>query len=141
MVMRVLLESCGAAGDARAGLAATDQALEMRGIRLWDAEVHRLRGEYLAALGAPSEDIESELRSALEVARNQGARMLELRAAASLLRWRLEGSEDQGVSEARGYLSAIVDALPEGRNSPEVREAAALLIPERKSQEPRKDHT
>jgi len=140
MVMRVLLESCGAAGDARAGLAATEQALEMRGIRLWDAEVHRLRGEYLAALGASSEDIESELRSALEVARKQGARMLELRAAASLLRCRLERSEVQGTSEARGYLAAIVHALPEGRNSPEVREAAALLIPERTPQEPRKDN-
>ena len=55
-------------------------------VTLWEAEARRLRAEFLVALGAPQDEIEAELERALQTARRQGARALELRAATSLLR-------------------------------------------------------
>jgi DNA-binding SARP family transcriptional activator len=84
-LLRVLVEACAAAGDARAGLAAAERALDLGGAaRIWEAELRRRRAEFLSALGAPAAEVESELARALEVARRQGARSYELRVAASL---------------------------------------------------------
>jgi hypothetical protein len=85
-VARLLLAACAAAGDARAGLAAADRALGLGDhVRTWESEARRLRGEFLAALGAPTAEVTAELDAALGLARRQGARALERRAAASLL--------------------------------------------------------
>jgi hypothetical protein len=125
----VLLEAYEATGDVQAGLAVADRALGMDGTRLWEAEVRRLRAGFLAALGAPSLEVEAELGRALEVARRQGAMMYELRTLVSLLRHRIERGDSRGASEARTRLAALVKALPEGRDTPEGREATALLTP------------
>jgi hypothetical protein len=128
MVARVLLEACVATGDARTGLVAADGALGRDGdVRTWASEARRRRAEFLAALGAPAEEVEAELGRALEVARAQGATLLELRAAASLLRRRLDGGDDHATGQARARLAAVLDRLPEGRDLPDLREAAALL--------------
>jgi adenylate cyclase len=128
MVARVLLEGCVATGDARTGLLAADRALGLDGgVRTWESEARRRRAELLAALGAPAEEVEAELGRALEVARAQGARLLELRAAASLLRRRLDGDGDRATGQARARLAAVMDRLPEGRDLPDLREAAALV--------------
>jgi DNA-binding SARP family transcriptional activator len=128
MVARVLLEACVATGDARTALAAADRLLGRDDkVRTWESEGRRRRGELLAALGAPGGDVEAELRRALEVARSQGARLLELRAAASLLRRRLAADDDRSLRQARELLGAVVDAVPEGRDAPDLREALALL--------------
>ena len=86
-LVRVLLEACVATGDARAGLAATELPPAPGG-RLWEAEGRRLRARFLAAIGAPDAAVEAELERALAVAREQGAPLLELRAATALLRRR-----------------------------------------------------
>jgi hypothetical protein len=123
-IARVLLAACLAAGDARAGLDAADRVLAAEdNVRTWAAEARRLRGEFLAALGAPAGQVEAELERAVATARRQGARMLELRAAASLLRQRL----DRDPGPARDALAALVAAVPEGRDTPDLREALALL--------------
>lgn len=126
-VVRVLLEACSVAGDTGAGLAATEQALALGGAaRVWEAEIHRKRAEFLAALGAPRDEIDAELTRALLIARRQAARMLELRAATSLLRHR--SSRGGAVSrEARALLAAIVDRFTEGWDTPDLRAATALL--------------
>ena len=85
--MRVLLEACAVAGDARTGLAAAERR-DRVGRSLWEAEARRLRAEFLVVLDAPQDEIEAELERALQTARRQGARALELRAATSLLRLR-----------------------------------------------------
>jgi DNA-binding SARP family transcriptional activator len=127
MVMRVLLEAYAAAGDTQAGLAAADHALAMGGARLWEAEVRRLRAEFLAALGASVQDVEMELERALEIAHRQQARIFELRTRVSLLRYQVEHGDSPGVSAARDALAALVEALPEGRDTPDVRAAITLL--------------
>jgi len=128
MVARVLLEACVVAGDARTGLVAADGALGLDGdVRTWVSEARRRRAEFLAALGAPADEVEAELRRALEVARGQGARLLELRAATSLLRHRLDAGDDRSPGRDRERLRAVLDTLPELGDTPDLREAAALL--------------
>ena len=128
MIARVLLEACAVTGDAGTGLVAADRALGLDDdVRTWESEARRRRGELLAALGAPGEDAEAELGRALEVARRQGARLLELRAAASLLRRQLDAGDARSRRRARDLLAAAVDAMPEGHDAPELRDAAGLL--------------
>jgi DNA-binding SARP family transcriptional activator len=128
IVARVLLEACVAAGDARAGLAAAGRALDPDDrVRVWESEARRLRGEFLARLGAPAAEVETELELALRVARRQGARMLALRAAASLLRQRLDRGDREGAGEARERLAAIAGELPDARDTHDLRDANALL--------------
>jgi len=85
MHMRILLRACAEAGEAEAGLAAADEALETgHGAQLWEAEIRRLRAEFLGALGATQDAVEAELRRAVAVAQRQEAQSFELRARASL---------------------------------------------------------
>ena len=87
MLARILLETCAAAADAEAGLAAADEALRMGGgAALWEAEIRRLRAGFLELRGAGREDVEAELRRALAVAERQGARPFGRRAREDLER-------------------------------------------------------
>src|SRR5581483_6938072 len=125
-IAKVLVEACAAAGDVVAGLSAADRALDVGGVRVWEAEVRRLRAELLAASGAPAADVEAELARALEVARGQGARTLELRAAASQLRLRLARGDEPGAHDARESLLAALSGLPEPADSADLRAAREL---------------
>jgi DNA-binding SARP family transcriptional activator len=128
LIARVLLEACAAAGEVRVGIATADRMLATAGgTRIWEAEFRRLRAEFLAALGAADTDIEAELDRALLVARSQGAMLLELRVATSILRRGLARGDVPGTREARDRLAAIIAALSEGRETPDVRAAVALL--------------
>jgi hypothetical protein len=124
----VLLEASLAAGDVETALVAADRAIgDQDNVRTWESEGRRRRAELRSTLGAARDETEAELREALEVARRQGARLLELRAAASLLRRRLGVGDGPAADEARAWLAAVLDALPEGGDLPDLREAAALL--------------
>ena len=58
------------------------------GERFYTAELHRLRGELLARRpGGHIQKAEASFRTAIEVARQQGAMALENKAIASLHRW------------------------------------------------------
>ena len=127
-LVRLLLGACVVAKDERAGLAASERALEMGGAaRVWEAETRRLRAEFLAKLGASRRDVEAELERALAVARSQEARSFELRAAVSLLRHRMKHGNSARTREAYDLLFAIVDGLSEGRDTRDAREAAKIL--------------
>jgi class 3 adenylate cyclase/predicted ATPase len=72
--------------EAEIGLAVLDEAfgiVETANERFFEAELHRLQGTLLAALGKRRE-AEEALRRALRVASQQGARWWELRAATSI---------------------------------------------------------
>ncbi|HXZ02801.1 MAG TPA: AAA family ATPase [Stellaceae bacterium] len=91
--------------------------------RTTEAELHRLRGDLLDAAGDRSAAGRA-YRQALEVARRQGARLLELRAAIGLARlWRGEGRR----GDARDLLAPIYAWFTEGFDAPDLKEAKALL--------------
>jgi tetratricopeptide (TPR) repeat protein len=128
-------QMCALAGQTERGLEAMDRAqawIERTGVRNLQAEVWRMRGELLLALtpspspGGRGEAGEAEawLRRALEVAREQQARWLELRAAVSLARLR----QAQGRRhEARELLAGIYGWFTEGFDTVDLVEAKALL--------------
>jgi class 3 adenylate cyclase/predicted ATPase len=91
--------------------------------RLFEAELHRLRGELLAGMGNVR-DAETALEEALRVARGQKARMWELRAAVSLAQLR----RDQGRrAEAHDLLAPVYSWFTEGFDTPDLKEARSLL--------------
>ena len=84
----MLAEVCQAEGRIEQGLTGLEEAfaiVEDRGIHFWEAELHRRRGELLT-LADDRAGAETALRRALEIARAQEVRALELRAAISLAR-------------------------------------------------------
>ena len=89
------------------------------------AELHRLRGEARLAQGAPGAEDAAELdfREALAIARGQGARMFELRAAVSLAR--LERARGRG-EEGRALLAGLLAGLTEGFGTLDFEEALNL---------------
>jgi predicted ATPase len=125
----LLAEACQRTGATREGLALLDDAdaaVEHTHDHYWEAEIHRLRGRLLLATAEPAAPASAEAcyRRALEVARRQGARSLELRAAVSLSRlWQAADRHD----EARELLAPIYGRFTEGLDHLELREAAALL--------------
>ena len=79
---------------------------------------------FLRSLGSPAEEIESALRTALELAEEQGAFVLKLRAATSLARlWRDQGKAPQ----AHELLAPVYGWFTEGFDTLDLKEAKALL--------------
>ena len=95
------------------------------GAKGWDAEIHRLRGELTGRLPYPDPaKAEDSFRTALAIAREQGTRGYELRAATSLARlWREQCRRD----EARDLLAPVYGWFTEGFETPDLKEAKALL--------------
>ena len=92
--------------------------------RWWDAELHRLRAELLLAGGAGAGEAEAALGHALEIARGQQAKSLELRAASTLARlWAGSGR----TAEARDLLSPVYSSFAEGLETPDLQGARTLL--------------
>ena len=88
--LAALAETCGKSGRVEEGLDLVAEGLataEHTGLRLAEAELHRLKGELLI-IKEPNNVAEAErcLRTAIDVARRQGARLYELRATVSLAR-------------------------------------------------------
>jgi predicted ATPase len=115
-------------GHPRDGLQALSEAsilVEQQEERWWEAEVYRLRGVLpLQQSETPLEEAEVWLQRALDVARRQQTRWLELRAATSLARlWQQQGRRD----EARALLAPICGWFTEGFDTVDLQEAKALL--------------
>lgn len=124
----LLAEACGWTGRIDEAFTALDDAFaELRQTeeRWWEAELHRLRGELLRS-EAMNRRVEAEacFHTAIEVARGQQAKSLELRAAVSLGRlWRDEGKQIQ----AHQLLAEVHDWFTEGFGTPDLRAARSLL--------------
>jgi hypothetical protein len=91
---------------------------------LFDSEILRLKGELSAAKGAEDAEVLSQIMRAAEVAGEQKARILELRAVASMNRYQAESGPDP---ESVEYLSKIYRWFTEGFESVDLDEARALL--------------
>ena len=99
------------------------QTAERTGERWFAAELCRYTGEMLLRQGH-TEAAEELCRKALSIAREQEAKLWELRAAVSLARLR----RDQGrKAEARDLLAPVYGWFTEGFGTPDLKEAKALL--------------
>jgi predicted ATPase len=117
--------------QARDGFTALDEALALSaasGERFLEAELHRLRGELLltrAEVGSPAWGAaEVSIRNALDVARRQSAKSLELRAVMSLSRMYRQQSRP---ADSRPLLAETYGWFTEGFDTPDLQEAKALL--------------
>jgi hypothetical protein len=68
--------------------------------RFWRAELHRLRGVFLATLGANETQIETSFREAIRIAREQKSISLEKRAEATYAEYRRQKASASG---GRGF--------------------------------------
>jgi predicted ATPase len=100
------------------------------GERFYEVELHRLRGELLAGQPTRSqapeteEQIERALLKAIEVARRQEAKSMELRALVSLTRFRIGQGRGE---EAKNMLAQVLQSFTEGFNSRDHQKARELL--------------
>ena len=89
----------------------------------WEAEIHRLKGELLQQQGHEAE-AEASFGRAIEAARGQSAKSLELRATMSLARlWQTQNKREQ----AREVLGEIYGWFSEGFDTLDLLEAKAML--------------
>ena len=99
------------------------QIVEGTGERWFAAELNRHKGQLLLRQGH-SQIAEELYRKAFSIAERQGAKLWELRAAASLARLR----RDQGRHpEARNLLAPVYGWFTEGFDTPDLNEAKELL--------------
>jgi predicted ATPase len=141
--LAALAEAYGQAGQVDEGLGAVTEALgivDRTNERFYEAEVYRIKGELLlkdeallrkggrrrdeACLEVCFPDAESCFQRAIEVARQQQAKLWELRAVISLCcLWQEQGKRE----EAHKKLADIYNWFTEGFDTPDLQEAGSLL--------------
>lgn len=135
-----LAQGLGAAGRMAEAHATIDEALEWtkRSDELWFLpELLRIRGELFRAEEA-DEAAEQQHRQAIDLARRQGARAWELRAATSLARlWQPQGG---GAARAEGLLRPVYGGFGEGFETADLRAARELLQQLTAPSPPREPH-
>ncbi len=130
----LLAESCGEVGQAGEGLTVLSEALvvvDKTGERFYEAELYRLKGELTLAqsnvqglASSVQKEAEECFLRAIEIARRQQAKSLELRAVISLARlWQQQGKRE----EARQMLAEIYGWFTEGFDTADLKEAKTLL--------------
>ena len=112
--------------DVEQALAYLDAAQEETDIgedRWSEAEIWRVRGDALLK-SSGDDDAEVSYHRAIKVAREQEAKTFELRAATSLSRMLID--RDRG-DEVRELLAPVYDWFTEGFDTPDLKDAKALL--------------
>ena len=114
----------GQLAEAQATVATALAVAAQTGQPFFDADIHRLDGDLLLATGGTADEAAARYHRALAIAREQGARSVEMRAATSLaclLR-------DQGNrAEALDLLAPIYAWFTEGFATRDLQDAKALL--------------
>jgi predicted ATPase len=142
--LALLAEAHGKVGQTEEGLKVLAEALaqvDTTGERTHEAELYRLRGELTLAQSKvqslkskamnsrplppdPRGEAEACFLKAIDIARRQQAKSLELRAVMSLSRlWQRQGRK----TEARRVLAEVYDWFTEGFDTRDLQEAQALL--------------
>jgi TOMM system kinase/cyclase fusion protein len=126
--LALVAEAYGHVGQAEEGLRLVAEALvaaDHSGERFYESELYRLKGEFLQALPTGNHaEAERCFHQALDIARRQQAKSLELRAATSLSRlWQCQGKR----AEARALLAPIYGWFTEGFDTADLQEAKVLL--------------
>jgi len=145
--LTVLADAHARAAEFENGLRTLADALQLAqetGEAYYLAEMHRLRAQMLFALlrcesarqpaDATVREVETALQQALDIARQQQARSLELRAAMSLLQWRLwratragDADDAEQLDAAYRSLASVACWFSEGFASEDVVAAMAML--------------
>ena len=117
--------SLGQTEDGLQVLAEAHTLVEQHEDCYWEAEVYRLRGILLLRQAkTPQAEAEACFQQALDVARRQEAKSLELRAAMSLAHlWQRQGNR----TKAYGLLAPIYGWFTEGFDTADLQEAKTLL--------------
>ncbi|HEV8714418.1 MAG TPA: AAA family ATPase, partial [Candidatus Binatia bacterium] len=139
--LALLAEAQRKAGRAEDGLSTLAEALTAvhnTGERVYEAELYRLKGQLtlqfkvqgpkpvlsLVEGSKVEEEAEEYFHRAIAIARQQGAKSLELRAAMSLARlWQQQGKKN----EARQMLAEIYNWFTEGFDTADLQDAKVLL--------------
>jgi predicted ATPase len=124
----LLAQTCERAGQIDEAFDLVDMALESAGRmgeRWFEAELRRVQGEWLSVHRRDAQQqAEACFHHALAVAREQRARLWELRAATSLARhWGEQGKR----TDARGLLAPVYGRFTEGFDTLDLKDAKALL--------------
>ncbi len=123
----VLAETCGQHSRVEEGLDLVARGLEIAdqtGLRVAEPELYRVKGELMIKDPGNAAEAERSLRTAIEVARRQSAKLFELRATVSLARLLANrGHRD----EARAMLTDIYNWFTEGFDTADLKDAKALL--------------
>ena len=130
--LALLAEVYRKAGQIEEGRSVLAEALalvEKTGERFYEAEIYRLKGEMMfqstgQGQGTGAEEAQACFLKSIEVACQQQAKSLELRAVTSLARlWQQQGKK----VEARQLLAEIYGWFTEGFDTKDLQEAKALL--------------
>jgi len=128
LFLGLLANACAKTGRADEGLKLLEQALaQVRSSNehFSDAELHRLKGELLLQQDDSNvADAEHCFQRAIEIAREQSAKSLELRATTSLARLLAKQGRP---NEARAMLAEIYNWFTEGLDTADLKDAKALL--------------
>ena len=123
----ILAECHGRMGEFDTGLTLIDEGLnhvERSGERISESELHRVRGELLLSKARDASAAALCFQRAIAVAREQDAKLLELRATSSLATlWRDQGKR----KEAHELLASVYSWFTEGFDTKDLKEAKALL--------------
>jgi predicted ATPase len=127
--LALLADACGKTSNSDEAFAVLEEGRTValkNGERFYEPELCRLKGELLLIGGQHDRRRGAELcfQEALEMARGQEAKALELRAALSLARlW----TEQKRCSDARDLLVPIASWFTEGFETSDLKEARVLL--------------
>ena len=127
-VIALMAVALGQHGDVDEGLELMDELLRLSqrdDVHWWEAELHRVKGELLL-MHTPDDPGNAEgcFKQAIEIARGQGAKSLELRAAVSLARlW--QDQENRG--EACDLLAPVLEWFTEGFDTADLNDAKSLI--------------
>jgi len=119
--------ACKETGEIEEALKMVEEGLELKckfEETYMEAELFRLKGELLRLQGKDEHDVEDYFRKAIEIAKNQKTKSLELRAVVSLSR--LLKKQDK-KEEAKELLEETYNWFTEGFDTVDLKEAKALL--------------
>jgi predicted ATPase/DNA-binding winged helix-turn-helix (wHTH) protein len=127
----LLALALGRARKIRDGISVLDEAFDFvrfTGERYYESELYRIKGELLLLLPgskpSPRTKAEEYFLQAVEIARQQGAKSLELRAVMSLARLYRRQNRP---TDARPRLEEVYKCFTEGFDTADLKEAKALL--------------
>jgi adenylate cyclase len=120
-------EACRRVGDHQAAvlaIAEAKQVIEATAVRGFEPYVGRIEALLLQDQGADTAQIEACLQRAIALARQQRAKISELRTTIELARlWQGQGR----TADARGVLKTVYGGFTEGLHTADLRTAKLLL--------------